>query len=114
MRIGEQVIKRGDFLVYHMGDVHLNPEYYPDRYDPDRRLRPGPLPDAAYTFLGWGAGRHPCPGMRVAKMKLIMALFLTRYEFDLVDKNGKFPDPVPVRNRNDCHQVCGISDDGVL
>ena len=109
IKIGEQVVKLGDFVVCSMGDVHLNPEYYPepDMYDPGRWLQSDPLPNAAYTFLGWGAGRHPCPGMRVAKleMKLVMALFLTRYEFDLVDVDGNFPDPLPVRNRNDVHQV---------
>ena len=110
MKIGEQVIKQGDFLAYSLGDVHLNPEYYPEpyKYDPGRWLRPDPVPNAAYTYLGWGAGRHPCTGMRVAKleMRLIMATFLTRYEFDLVDKDGKFPNPLPVPDRNDLHQVC--------
>jgi hypothetical protein len=45
--------------------------------------------------------------MRVAKleMKLILATFLTGYEFDLVDKDGKFPDPLPVPDRNNLHQV---------
>ena len=110
MKIGGQVVKRGDFLAYSLADVHLNPEYYPDpyKYDPGRWLRPDPVPNGVYPFLGWGAGRHPCSGMKVAKleMKLIMALFLTRYEFELVDKDGKFPDPLPVPNRNDIHQVC--------
>ena len=109
MKIGEQVVKRGDFLAYSLAEVHLNPEYYPEpyKYDPGRWLRPDPVPDAVYPFLGWGAGRHPCAGMKVAKleMKLIMALFLTRYEFGLVDKDGKFPNPLPVPNRNDIHQV---------
>jgi len=109
MKIGEQVVKRGDFLAYSVGDVHLNPEYYPDpyKYDPGRWLRPDPLPNAAYPFLGWGAGRHPCTGMKLAKleMKLILAVFVMRYEFDLVDGDGKFPNPLPVPNRNDIHQV---------
>ena len=45
--------------------------------------------------------------MKVAKleMKLIMATFLMRYEFDLVDKLGRFPDPLPVPDRNDAHRV---------
>jgi cytochrome P450 len=109
IKIGEQVVKRGDFLAYHLGDVHLNSEYYPDpyKYDPGRWLRPDPVPNAVYPFLGWGAGRHPCVGMKVAKleMKLISAMFLTRYEFDLVDKDGKFPNPIPVPDRNDIHMV---------
>ena len=109
MKIGEQIIKRGDFLAYSLGDAHLNSEYYPEpyKYDPGRWLRPDPLPNAPYTFLGWGAGRHPCTGKKVAKleMKLIMAIFLTRYEFELVDELGRFPNPLPVPNRNDPHQV---------
>ena len=109
MKIGEQVVKRGDFLAYSLGDVHLNPEYYPDpyKYDPGRWLRPDPVPDSVYTFLGWGVGRHPCTGMKIAKLelKLIGAMFLMRYEFDLVDKTGKFPNPLPSPDRNDIHQV---------
>jgi cytochrome P450 len=109
MKIGEQVVKRGDFLAYSLADVHLNPEYYPEphKYDPGRWLRPDPVPNTIYPFLGWGAGWHPCAGMKVAKleMKLILALFLMRYEFDLVDKDGKFPNPLPVPDRNDLHQV---------
>jgi len=109
MKIGERVVKRGDFLAYSMATVHLNPEYYPEpyKYDPGRWLRPDPVPNAAYPFLGWGVGRHPCTGMKVAKleMKLISAFFLTRYEYDLVDKDGKLPNPLPVPNRNNIQQV---------
>ena len=112
VKIGERVVKKGDFLAYCVGDVHLNPEYYPEpyKYDPGRWLRPDPVPDAAYTFLGWGAGRHPCTGMKVAKleMKLILAMFLAMYDYELVDKDGKFPDPLPVPDRNDLHQVCAV------
>ena len=109
MKINGQVVKLGDFLAYPLADVHLNPEYYPEpyKYDPGRWLRPDPALDTAHPFLGWGAGRHPCAGMRVAKleMKLILAVFLTRYEFDLVDEDGMFPDPLPVPDRNNVLQV---------
>jgi len=109
MEICGQVVKRGDFLVYSMAEVHLNPEYYPEphKWDPGRWLRPSPVPNSVYPFLGWGVGRHSCTGMKVAKLeiKLVAALFLTRYEFDLVDKDGKFPDPLPVPDRNDSQQV---------
>jgi sterol 14-demethylase len=98
------VVKRGDFLAYPLGDVHLNPEYYPEplKYDPGRWLRPDPVSKDDRPFLGWGAGRHPCSGMKVAKleMKWIIAMFLMRYEYELVDGDGKFPDPLPVSDRN--------------
>lgn len=110
MKIGGGVVRRGDFLVYPMTDVHLNTEYYPEphKYDPGRWLRPDLVPSAAYPFLGWGAGRHPCTGMKAAKleMKLVLAVFLMRYDYELVDKEGKFPNPLPVPDRNDHHQVC--------
>ena len=109
IKIGGKVVKRGDFLAYSVDDVHLNPEYYPEphKYTPGRWLRPDPVPKATYPFLGWGAGRHPCTGMKVAKleMKLVLVMFLIRYEYGLVDGDGKFPDPLPVPNRNDFHQV---------
>ena len=109
IKIGGRVVKRGDFLAYPFGEVHLNPEYYPEpyKYDPGRWLRPDPVPNAPYPFLGWGAGRHPCTGMKVAKleMKLALVTLLTRYEFDLVDEDGKFPDPLPAPDRNDFHGV---------
>ena len=105
MKIGGKVVKLGDFVAYPMSEVHLNEEYYPEplKYDPGRWLRPDPVPKATYPFLGWGAGRHPCLGMKVAKfeMRLIMAMFLMRYDYKLVDKDGKFPNPLPVPNRND-------------
>ena len=46
--------------------------------------------------------------MKAAKLeiKLILALFLTRYEYDLVDEDGNFPDPLPVQDMNDIQQVC--------
>ena len=110
--IGGRVVKRGDFLAYPLGEVNLNPEYYPEPYkfDPGRWLRPDPVPNAAYPFLGWGAGRHLCVGMKVAKleMKLILAMFLARYEFFLVDEDGNFPDPLPVPDRNDLQWVRAI------
>jgi len=109
IKICGQVVNRGDFLVYSLAEVHLNPEYYPEphKWDPGRWLRPDPVPNTIYPFLGWGAGRHACTGAKAAKleMKLIAALFLTRYEFEIVDKDGKFPDPLPVPNRND-NLVC--------
>ena len=80
----------------------------PYKYNPDRWLRPDPIPNVAHPFLAWGAGKHPCAGTKTAKLelKLILAIFLAGYEFDLVDKDGKFPDPLPVPDRNNVHQVC--------
>ena len=109
MKISEKVIKLGDFLAYPLVDAHLNPEYYPEpyKYDPGRWLRPDPVPNVAHPFLAWGAGKHPCTGMKTAKLeiKLVLTMLLAGYEFDPVDENGKFPDPLPVPDRNNIHRV---------
>ena len=103
--IGGKVVKRGDFLTYSAREVHLSPEYYPEphKYDPGRWLRPDPTPKTIYPFLAWGAGRHPCAGMRLAKaeMKWMVVMFLMRYEYELVNADGQFPDPLPVPSTGD-------------
>ena len=45
--------------------------------------------------------------MRFAKleMKIVLAILLIRYDFELVDGNGNFPKEPPVQDRNDIHQV---------
>ena len=105
-------VKWGDFLAYPMTEVHLNPDIYPEplKYDPGRWLRPDPAPKVAHPFLGWGAGRHPCAGMKVAKleMKWVMAVFMMRFDYELVDESGKFPRSLPVPNRNDAQVCCYI------
>lgn len=46
--------------------------------------------------------------MKVAKLeiKIIVAMFVAGYEFDIVDSQGKFPKAVPNPNFNDIHQAC--------
>lgn len=66
-----QVLPPDGFLVFHFGGHHLDPETFanPHKWDPSRYL-----PDRAedrkdkHAFVGWGTGRHPCLGMRFAKL----------------------------------------------
>jgi hypothetical protein len=46
--------------------------------------------------------------MKVAKfeIKMILALFLSRYNYKLVDGTGQPPKQLPQPNRNDFRQVC--------
>lgn len=98
------------FVAYHMGDVHLDPELYSDPYkwDPSRYL-----PDKAedqkkkFAFVGWGAARHPCLGMRFAKLELniIVAFFLAYFDFELCDKDGK-PGVEPPPNEPNAYNAC--------
>jgi Cytochrome P450 len=52
-------------------------------------------------------GRHPCAGMKIAKLeiKLILAMMLLGYEYELVDGNGNYPKAIPDQDRNDLLQV---------
>lgn len=52
-----------------------------------------------------GTGRHPCIGMRFAKLevKCIMAMFLTGYDYDVVDKAGVKLSRLPVPDRNNLY-----------
>lgn len=45
--------------------------------------------------------------MKVAKLeiKMILALFLLGYEYELVDKSGRFPKELPKPDRNDIQQA---------
>lgn len=67
-----------------------------------------PIQTNALTKWHYSLGRHPCTGMRVAKLeiKIVIALFLAGYEYDIVDEEGRFPKHLPKPNYNDIHQVC--------
>ncbi|KAL2075095.1 hypothetical protein VTL71DRAFT_37 [Oculimacula yallundae] len=75
--VGGEVVPNGAFALYHIADTHRDEMIYKDpeiwdpaRYLPDRNEGPN-----KFDYLGWGTGRHPCPGMRFAKLeiKLIVA-----------------------------------------
>jgi sterol 14-demethylase len=64
-------------------------------------------------------GRHPCAGMKVAKLeiKMIVAMFVMGYEYDVVDSKGRISEKLPVPDYNDIQQVripasliCAIAD----
>jgi len=99
-------ISKGSFFVYQAADAHLNPDIYtnPAQFDP-ARFGPGREEDKkeTYAFVGWGAGRHPCTGMKFAKLelKIMVALFLAAYQYDLVNEDGGILKP----NYNDLHKA---------
>jgi sterol 14-demethylase len=92
-----EVIPPNAFVTYATSDVHLNPDFYrdPEKWDPSRYL-PERAEDKKreHGYLGWGTGRHPCLGMRFAKLEqnIITAYFIAEFEFELTDKNGR---PLP-------------------
>ena len=65
LQMVNKTIDKGAFVVYSMADVHLNERYYsePLKFDPDRFSAARAEDKRGHaTFLGWGAGRHPCAG----------------------------------------------------
>ncbi|USP78667.1 CypX Cytochrome P450 [Curvularia clavata] len=119
---GKEVIPPGAVVVYATGDVHLDPEVYPNPYEWDpARYTPERAEDKKkqYAFLGWGVGRHPCRkyapyymicvmpnrpvvGMRFAKLEqnIITAYFIASFDFHLSDKNGNPMNKPPRVNFN--------------
>lgn len=55
-----------------------------------------------YGWGGWGLGRHPCLGMRFAKLEIILitAFWLAMFEYELVDEDGNPTDEIPQVNIN--------------
>ncbi|EDU41243.1 CypX Cytochrome P450 [Pyrenophora tritici-repentis] len=100
-----EVIPPGAVAVYPVGDIHFDHEVYPDPYkwDPSRYLPEHAQDTKAHDFVGWGSGRHPCLGMRFAKLEqnLITAFFVTNFNFDLEDKQGNKVTTPPAINVND-------------
>ncbi|KAF8815722.1 cytochrome P450 [Phlegmacium glaucopus] len=115
MMLSGGVVKRGDFVAFSLADAHLNPEIYlrPHEFDP-ARFAPGREEDkkGTFSYLGWGAGRHPCSGMKVAKLeiKIILAFMLAGFDFGIVDKSGKPVTELPKPDRNDIHQSRPLGD----
>ncbi|KAG6828681.1 hypothetical protein H0H93_014797, partial [Arthromyces matolae] len=103
-------VPKGSYVVYQLADVHLNPDIYenPTAFDP-MRFGPGREEDKKepYAYLAWGVGRHPCTGMKFAKLqvKMVVSYFLCAYQYDVVDKNGVALDPLPTPNYNDISKV---------
>jgi cytochrome P450 len=62
MTFSRGLVKTGDFVIYSLADVHLNPEIYsrPNEFDP-ARFAPGREEDnkGTFSYLGWGAGAFP-------------------------------------------------------
>ncbi|KAL5634417.1 hypothetical protein ACGC1H_002464 [Rhizoctonia solani] len=107
--VGGKRVPNGSFLVYSAGETHSNPDIYPNpsKFDPSRHAA-GQDKSQAHAFLGWGVGRHPCLGKRFAQyeIKAICALFLTMYDYQIVNAAGEKPDPsVTVPDRNNIYQA---------
>ncbi|KUJ11672.1 putative cytochrome P450 [Mollisia scopiformis] len=89
-----EVIPPGSFACYNTVDVHYSEKLYPDpmKWEPERWLEGREeFKKEAYGWMGWGAGRHPCVGMRWAKIQqnIILAYALALYKWSGCDENGE-------------------------
>ncbi|KAI1076373.1 cytochrome P450 6A1 [Whalleya microplaca] len=101
-----EVVPRGAYAAYLVDDVFMDPQIYaePRRFDPGRyfeeRAEDKKVPHA---YLGWGAGRHPCLGMRFARLEMafITAYFVAMFDFELSDRDGNpVTEALPLSSRN--------------
>lgn len=92
LKVGDAVIPPNGIAVWRFAESHLDPSIFPDPecFDPSRfeeenlsRLPPN-------AFVGWGSGRHPCGGIRFAKLEMfiMVALFLAYFP-DAVASDAK-------------------------
>ncbi|KAK7741914.1 hypothetical protein SLS62_010891 [Diatrype stigma] len=95
-----EVIPHGAFAAYLMDDVSKNEAMYaePDRFDPGRYLD-GRAEDRKvhHGYVGWGSGRHPCLGMKFAKLEItiITVYFNALFDYELSDAAGNPTNEVP-------------------
>ncbi|KAM3418058.1 hypothetical protein BST61_g6264 [Cercospora zeina] len=90
-----EVIPPGYYVAMAVDDMHLNPDLFPNprEWDPARYL-PERAEDKkeTYAWMGWGLARHPCLGMRFAKLEinLIVAFFVAYFDnIQLLDEQKK-------------------------
>ena len=100
-----ETIPKGAFAAYMIDDVHMDADVYPDplRWDPGRYL-PGRAEDKKIPmgYVGWGTGRHPCLGMRFAKLEMgiIAACFSATFDYELLNAAGEKMTSSPLPNRD--------------
>lgn len=111
-----ETIPAGAYATYHMRDLTYNPNIFPnpETWDP-ARFSPERAEDKKhpYGFVGWGVNRHPCAGMKFAKLELFMitAYLLASFKnMKLVDEQGKemkplSPDPNLLMSRRPKQKV---------
>ncbi|KXT11204.1 hypothetical protein AC579_10012 [Pseudocercospora musae] len=102
----EQVIPPDTYVAMHVFDTRLNADFYDEpmkwdraRYQPDRAEDKRPI----YSRMGWGHGRHPCLGVRFARLEINMIIaFWFGYfaEFEHLDAAGNKASKAPASNNN--------------
>ncbi|KAI5920084.1 cytochrome P450 6A1 [Camillea tinctor] len=105
-----EVIPNGAFAAYLIDDVMMSSDLYtdPTHFDPGRFLE-----DRAedkkilHGYIGWGTGRHPCLGMRFAKLEMafIAAYFISMFDFELSGRDGSLATEAPEPASRNSHSA---------
>ncbi|KIM76044.1 hypothetical protein PILCRDRAFT_91791 [Piloderma croceum F 1598] len=108
-QIGGNMIDKDTFVLYRREDVHLNVMCYSDPLTFDLSQFCAPREEdkqGNLLFLGWGASHHICTGTKTAKLKIkmLLALMLSSYEYQLVDGSSKPLKEPPQPNRDDTYE----------
>ncbi|KAF7979339.1 hypothetical protein HWV62_42761 [Athelia sp. TMB] len=122
--VAGKIVKRGWFMVYSAGDVHLNPGIlFLGTFESSHSSSLQTSILRLWTSILIAippAGRktkkflmHSSDGAVVdipvlfakLEIKMIVALFLAGYEYELVDKAGKPPKSLPIPDENDLQRV---------
>ncbi|KAI0193553.1 cytochrome P450 6A1 [Xylaria flabelliformis] len=101
-----EVVPNGAFVIYLVEDSMFG-DWYTDKmkWNPSRYFEENAEDKKVpHAYMGWGSGRHPCLGMKFAKleMALITAYWVGLFDFEFSDKDGNHivPDTSPIMNRN--------------
>ncbi|KAI0006915.1 cytochrome P450 [Xylariaceae sp. FL0662B] len=104
-----EVIPANAYASFHMDNVHMDPQRYsePMRFNPGRYLFEDSSLDRQeqepHTYVGWGSGRHLCPGMRLAKLEItmVMAHLLAGLQLEpSCEKGSKLTSAFPLVDRH--------------
>lgn len=94
LQMDNAIIAPGAYVVHNLTDTHQDPQLYPSplQWDP-ARFESGrrEFDQSKYGFIGWGAGRHLCPGQRLARLnfKIMISSFLVRFDYELCNSEGE-------------------------
>jgi sterol 14-demethylase len=74
----------GSFVVYSMHQLHNDPVVFaePEKFNPGRWSEERLKNEDKYYFAGFGSGRHPCVGHKLARLelKLIIGLVVSKWD----------------------------------
>ncbi|KAI1740604.1 cytochrome P450 6A1 [Xylaria scruposa] len=101
-----EVVPNNAFVIYLVEDSMFG-DWYSDKmkWNPSRYFEENAEDKKVpHAYMGWGSGRHPCLGMKFAKleMALITAYWVGMFDFEFSDKDGNHivPNTSLIMNRN--------------